>query len=51
VAVLPPGAFIIAGLMIAAKNLIDASVKRRTAARGEQVGATARRVRVTGTIN
>ena len=46
-AVLPPGAFVGMGLIIAAKNLIDERIKRR--AKPVQVDATAtKRVRVTG---
>lgn len=47
--VLPPGAFLVAGLLIALKNVID----QRNAARAKPVAAaprTERRVRVTGTI-
>ena len=47
--VLPPGAFFVAGLLIALKNVID----QRNAARAKPVAAaprTERRVRVTGTI-
>lgn len=47
--VLPPGAFFVAGMLIALKNVID----QRSAARTKPVAATPRperRVRVTGTI-
>lgn len=47
--VLPPGAFFVAGMLIALKNAID----QRSAARAKPVAATPRaerRVRVTGTI-
>ncbi|MCA8864650.1 MULTISPECIES: electron transport complex subunit E [unclassified Halomonas] len=47
--VLPPGAFFVAGMLIALKNVID----QRSAARAQPVAAaprTERRVRVTGTI-
>ncbi|WP_156481519.1 electron transport complex subunit E [Microbulbifer thermotolerans] len=49
VAVLPPGAFLVAGLLIAAKNTIDASIERR---RSQQIKVMpgAKRVRVTGKI-
>lgn len=50
VAVLPPGAFLVAGLLIAFKNIIDARIKARLAAQkiGPQKGA--KRVRTTGQI-
>ncbi|SDJ70571.1 electron transport complex subunit E [Microbulbifer yueqingensis] len=50
VAVLPPGAFLVAGLLIAAKNAIDAGIERR---RSQQVKIVpgAKRVRVTGKIS
>ncbi|WP_323846901.1 electron transport complex subunit E [Microbulbifer magnicolonia] len=50
VAVLPPGAFLVAGLLIAAKNAIDAGIERR---RSQQVRIVpgAKRVRVTGKIS
>lgn len=49
-AVLPPGAFLVAGLLIAAKNAIDAGTERR---RSQQVKIVpgAKRVRVTGKIS
>ncbi|WP_237066668.1 electron transport complex subunit E [Microbulbifer guangxiensis] len=49
VAVLPPGAFLVTGMLIAAKNAIDASIERR---RSQQVKvvAGAKRVRTTGKI-
>lgn len=49
VAVLPPGAFLVAGLLIAAKNAIDAGIERR---RSQQVRVMpgSKRVRVTGKI-
>jgi electron transport complex protein RnfE len=48
-AILPPGAFIFTGLLIAVKNIIDAQLK----ARQQPVASSAadRRVRVTGAIN
>jgi len=49
-AVLPPGAFIFTGLLIAVKNLIDAQIRRRAAARRVPVSAGSRRVRVTGEV-
>jgi electron transport complex protein RnfE len=50
-AILPPGAFIFAGLMIAAKNLIDAQVGKRQAASQPPPVPGAKRVRVTGHIS
>ena len=48
-AILPPGAFIITGLMIAAKNIIDTRIEN--ARRGETtVEVGSKRVRVTGEI-
>lgn len=50
--ILPPGAFLFMGLLIALKNTIDAQLKARAAARNTiPVAAGAKRVRVTGTIN
>lgn len=51
VAVLPPGAFIFTGLIIALKNIIDAQIEKRQLAGAEQAPKGSRRVRVTGTIN
>ncbi len=50
-AILPPGAFIFTGLMIAGKNLIDARIKARQDALREKPVKGAKRVRVTGTIS
>jgi electron transport complex protein RnfE len=50
-AILPPGAFIFTGLMIAAKNVIDARIKARQDALKEKPVKGAKRVRVTGTIS
>jgi electron transport complex protein RnfE len=50
-AILPPGAFIFCGLLIAVKNKIDAGVKRRQNALKEKPVKGAKRVRVTGTIS
>lgn len=50
-AILPPGAFIFTGLIIALKNLIDGQIARRAAARAAPVTAGSKRVRVTGTIS
>ena len=50
-AILPPGAFIFTGLIIALKNLIDDGIERRRAARAAPVAAGSKRVRVTGTVS
>ena len=51
-AVLPPGAFLFTGLLIALKNGIDTQLKARTeAARAPQAPAGSKRVRVTGHIS
>ena len=47
-AILPPGAFIITGLLIAAKNIIDTRIERRKQI--EVVTAGSKRVRVTGDV-
>ena len=49
--ILPPGAFIFTGLIIAVKNLIDVNMKARQDARKEQPIKGSKRVRVTGTIS
>jgi electron transport complex protein RnfE len=49
-AILPPGAFIVLGLLIAGKNRIDEALAERAKARQPQVPAASRRVRVTGVI-
>jgi electron transport complex protein RnfE len=48
-AILPPGAFIITGLLIAAKNVIDARIEKANKAQVE-VQTGSKRVRVTGEI-
>lgn len=48
-AILPPGAFIFTGLLIALKNLIDERLERRPGARAEPGVKGSKRVRVTGT--
>ncbi|SDS05811.1 electron transport complex protein RnfE [Halopseudomonas xinjiangensis] len=48
--ILPPGAFIFMGLLIAMKNGIDAHIKARAAANAAKPVGGAKRVRVTGTI-
>lgn len=51
-AVLPPGAFLGLGLLIALKNVIDARIKRIQASRQtEKAPQASRRVRVTGQIS
>lgn len=51
VAVLPPGAFIFTGLLIALKNIIDNSVKQRQLAQQQHKPSGSKRVRVTGQAN
>ncbi|WP_406828971.1 electron transport complex subunit E [Microbulbifer sp. ARAS458-1] len=50
VAVLPPGAFLVAGLLIAAKNAIDAGIEGRKKANASVVTGS-KRVRTTGKIS
>lgn len=50
VAVLPPGAFLVAGLLIAIKNMIDAEVERREAAKKVKPSKGSKRVRTTGQV-
>ena len=50
VAILPPGAFLITGLLIAGKNTLDAEIKRREKAKSSGVAKGSKRVRTTGTI-
>ena len=49
--ILPPGAFLFMGLLIALKNVIDAKVKQRAEARASKPAVGSKRVRVTGTIS
>jgi electron transport complex protein RnfE len=49
VAVLPPGAFLVAGLLIAIKNLVDKELERRNAAKKVLVKGS-KRVRTTGNV-
>lgn len=50
-AILPPGAFLLLGLLIAAKNQLDARALERAKTNQSQLAATpSRRVRVTGVI-
>lgn len=51
VAVLPPGAFMVAGLLIAIKNLIDARIETRRAAAKISQPKGSKRVRTTGAIS
>lgn len=50
-AILPPGAFMAMGLIIALKNIIDDQLKQRELARQQPVTAGTKRVRVTGKIS
>lgn len=50
-AILPPGAFIFTGLIIAVKNVIDERIKKHQDAQKERPVKGAKRVRVTGTIS
>ncbi|MEY3017864.1 MAG: hypothetical protein RL336_999 [Pseudomonadota bacterium] len=50
-AILPPGAFIVVGFVIAGKNVIDAALKRRADANKEKPVRGANRARVTGHIS
>lgn len=49
-AVLPPGAFIVTGFLIALKNLIDIETKRRALARKSKPVKGSKRVRTTGSV-
>ncbi len=49
-ALLPPGAFIVVGFLIAAKNAIDAQLKKRADARKTQTVKGSKRVRTTGNV-
>jgi electron transport complex protein RnfE len=50
-AILPPGAFIFTGLIIAVKNIIDARIQARLDSLKERPVKGSKRVRVTGTIS
>ena len=50
-AVLPPGAFVIMGFLLALKNIIDKKLKARAAALMEKPATGSRRVRTTGHIS
>jgi electron transport complex protein RnfE len=49
-AILPPGAFIVLGLLIAGKNRIDQALVERAKAKQPEAPVQSRRVRVTGVI-
>ena len=51
VAILPPGAFLVTGCLIALKNQIDTSLERRAQAKAAAPVAGSKRVRVTGSIS
>lgn len=51
VAILPPGAFLVLGLLMAIKNIIDARMAARAAASKVKVAAGSKRVRTTGAIS
>jgi Na+-translocating ferredoxin:NAD+ oxidoreductase subunit E len=51
VAVLPPGAFIVTGYLIALKNVIDTGIKRRAETRRVAPVKGSKRVRTTGAIS
>ncbi|MFT6388078.1 MAG: electron transport complex protein RnfE [Cellvibrionaceae bacterium] len=52
IAILPPGAFLVAGFLIAIKNSVDSTIeKRRLAAKPKEIVKGAKRVRTTGAIN
>ncbi|MDT4874258.1 Electron transport complex subunit RnfE [compost metagenome] len=49
-AILPPGAFLVLGLLIAGKNRLDEILAERTKAQQPEAPVQSRRVRVTGVI-
>lgn len=49
-ALLPPGAFIVVGFLIAIKNIIDSNVKKRAEARKTETVKGSKRVRTTGSV-
>ena len=51
IAILPPGAFLVAGFLIALKNLIDDRMEKRRLAATGPVVAGSKRVRTTGNIS
>jgi len=50
-AILPPGAFVAMGLLIAIKNIIDDQIKQAADAKKEPIEVGSKRVRVTGKIS
>lgn len=50
-AILPPGAFVGMGLIIAIKNIIDQRIQKAAALKAEKKVAGSKRVRVTGTVS
>lgn len=50
-AILPPGAFVAMGLLIALKNIIDDQIKQAADAKKEPIEVGSKRVRVTGKIS
>jgi len=50
VAVLPPGAFLIAGLLIAIKNMVDTQIKKQTEKNAVKAEKGSKRVRTTGQV-
>lgn len=50
-AILPPGAFVGMGLIIAIKNIIDQRIERAAALKAEKKVAGSKRVRVTGSVS
>jgi electron transport complex protein RnfE len=49
-ALLPPGAFIVVGFLIAVKNIVDAQIKNRAEARKTTTVKGSKRVRTTGSV-
>jgi electron transport complex protein RnfE len=49
-ALLPPGAFIVVGFLIAGKNLVDANLKKRAEAQKASAVKGSKRVRTTGSV-
>lgn len=49
-ALLPPGAFIVVGFLIALKNIVDAQIKKRAEARKTATVKGSKRVRTTGSV-
>ncbi|MBE0483494.1 MAG: electron transport complex subunit E [Bacterioplanes sp.] len=50
-AILPPGAFVVMGLIIAMKNIIDQRIKQRQQRQQQPISSGSKRVRVTGKIS